>query len=84
MTIQILFDSNWSVSIAENTADKIILWLAIVGMLVGVAFTILVGAALFRLFKFNGSLHDEVFFLLLTCTGVYSLARFLVTRNKTG
>ena len=69
-------------SISENTADKIILWLAILGVLAGVAFAILVGAAYFR-HSFTGSFQDDLFFLSLSCVGVYSLARFLVKRNGT-
>jgi hypothetical protein len=58
------------------------LWLAILGVLAGVAFPILLGAALLR-HNFRGSLLDEALFFLLSCAGVYSLAQFLITRIKT-
>jgi hypothetical protein len=69
------------VSISKGTSDKIIFLLAILGVLQGVAFAILVGSSFF-LHNFRGSLLDEVFFLLLTSVGVYSLARFLIARIK--
>jgi uncharacterized membrane protein YfcA len=70
------------VNISKYTSDKIVLWLAILGVLAGVAFAGLLGAALLR-HNFRGSLLDEAFFLLLSCVGVYSLAQFLITRIKT-
>jgi len=81
MTIGMFFDKKWPVSISKGTFDKVILLLAILGVLAGVAFTILIGSS-FHLHNFRGSLLDEVFFLLLTSVGVYSLARFLIARIK--
>ena len=81
MTFRKFLDKKWAVRITNNTADKIILWLAILGTLVAVAGATLMSSALFRHLNFGGSLQDEVFFLLLSCVGVYSLARFLVTRK---
>ena len=64
--------------IAKNIADRIVWWLAIFGILAGVAYATLLGGVFFHRLSFRGSLPDELFLLLLSCVGVYSLTRFLV------
>ena len=68
-------------NITGKTTDTLALWLATLGVLGGVVLAVMVGVVFFR-HTFHVPLYDQLYFMLLSCSGVYALVRFIVKSSR--
>ena len=67
--------------VRNNTVDRFILWIAVSGVLSGLAMTIVIASVL-RRNRFAIPWYDLLYFVSIDCAGLYALARFLNKKRK--